>query len=144
MIAMCATKGFDGVEPDIDDSYTDDTGFAITEAENASYLAGLSDYAHGLGLAWGLKNGADGGTPSKFIGDLLPHIDFAVVEEPYFLDTIGDFSPALLQANKAMFVAEYTSDTANASTFCPQALAEHVNAALFDVALDGATRVPCE
>ena len=29
---QCAAKGFDGVEPDIDDSYTDSTGFGITEA----------------------------------------------------------------------------------------------------------------
>lgn len=143
-IAMCSQKGFDGVEPDIDDSYTDDTGFSITESSNVAYLVTLSQYAHSLGLAWGLKNGGDGGTPTKFVSDMLPHVEFAVVEEPFYLNTIGYFHPALYDAGKAMFVAEYTNDTSSASSFCPTALSDHTNAALFDVALDGATRTPCE
>ena len=58
--------------------------------------------------------------------------------------TSGYFHPALYNAGKAMFVAEYTNDTSSASSFCPQALADHTNAALFDVALDGKTRTPCQ
>ena len=143
-IAMCASKGFDGIEPDIDDSYTDDTGFSISEASDVAYLTTLSDYAHAHGLAWGLKNGGDGGTPAKFIADMLPHVDFAVVEEPFFLATIGTFSPAFYDAGKPLFVAEYTNDTSSATSFCPQALADHTNAALFDVALDAKVRTPCE
>jgi hypothetical protein len=143
-IAMCSQKGFDGVEPDIDDSYTDSTGFTITEATNVAYLVTLATYAHSFGLAWGLKNGGDGGTPAKFVADMLPYIDFAVVEEPFFLNTIGYFSPALYNAGKPMFVAEYTNDTSSASSFCPQALTDHTNAALFDVALDAKTRTPCQ
>jgi hypothetical protein len=143
-IAMCAQKGFDGIEPDIDDSYTDDTGFPISEADNLAYLGTLSNYAHSLGVAWGLKNGGDGGDPSTFVSGMLPRVDFAVVEEPFYLGTIGYFSPALYNAGKAMFVAEYTNDTASASTFCGQAIADHTNAALFDVALDGMVRDPCQ
>jgi hypothetical protein len=142
-IEMCSQKGFDGIEPDIDDSYTDDTGFTITESSNVAYLVTLSTYAHSLGLAWGLKNGGDGGTPTQFVSDMLAHVDFAVVEEPFFLGTIGYFHPALYNAGKAMFVAEYTNDTSSASSFCPQALTDHTNAALFDVALDGKVRTPC-
>jgi hypothetical protein len=143
-VAMCSQKGFDGIEPDIDDSYTDDTGFTITESDNVTYLVTLSEYAHSLGIAWGLKNGGDGGMPTEFVGDMLAHIDFAVVEEPFFLMTIGYFYPTLYSAGKAMFVAEYTNDTSSASTFCPQALSDHTNAALFDVALDAKTRTPCD
>jgi hypothetical protein len=142
-IEMCAQKGFDGIEPDIDDSYTDDTGFMITEASNVAYLVTLSTYAHSLGLAWGLKNGGDGGMPTQFVSDMLAHVDFAVVEEPFYLGTIGYFYPALESAGKAMFVAEYTNDTSSASSFCPQALTDYTNAALFDVALDGKVRTPC-
>ena len=43
-IKMCADKGFDAVEPDIDDSYTADTGFPITLADNVAFnttIAGL-------------------------------------------------------------------------------------------------------
>lgn len=143
-IAMCASKGFDGIEPDIDDSYTDDTGFSISEADDVHYLAALSDYAHARGLAWGLKNGGDGGDPAAFIKDVLPHADFAVVEEPFFLGTIGSFQPAFFNAGKALFVAEYTNDTSSASQFCPDANGDHANAALFDVALDGKARTPCD
>ncbi|HUJ63108.1 MAG TPA: endo alpha-1,4 polygalactosaminidase [Kofleriaceae bacterium] len=143
-IAMCAHKGFDGIEPDIDDSYTDDTGFSITETIDVAYLATLSSYAHSLGIAWGLKNGGDGGDPATFVADMLPHVELAVVEEPYFLHTIGSFSPAIYDAGKALFVAEYTDDTSSASSFCAAALADHSNAALFDVALDAKVRVPCQ
>ncbi len=97
--------------------------------------------AHGLGLAWGLKNGGDGGDPSTFVAGVLPHVDFAVVEEPFHLMTIGDFQPAFDAAGKAMFVAEYTGP---ASAFCAKAIADHTNAALFDVALDGQVRDPCQ
>jgi hypothetical protein len=143
-IAMCAQKGFDAIEPDIDDSYTDATGFSISESQNIAYLATLSDYAHSLGLAWGLKNGGDGGDPPSFVAGVLPHADFAVVEEPFYLQTIAYFEPAFSGAGKALFVAEYTNHTASSSTFCPQAIADATNAALFDVALDGMTRDPCQ
>ena len=52
---QCAAKHFDAVEPDIDDSYTDSTGFRISEAENERYDEALGAYAHSLGLAWGQK-----------------------------------------------------------------------------------------
>jgi hypothetical protein len=143
-ISMCAQKGFDGIEPDIDDSYTDPTGFPLTESDNIAYLTKLATYAHSLGLAWGLKNGADGGDPATFVPAILAFADFAVVEEPFFLMTISTFEPALSAAGKAMFVAEYTNDTASSSIFCAQAIADQTNAALFDVALDGKVRDPCQ
>jgi hypothetical protein len=43
-----------------------------------------------------------------------------------------------------MFVAEYTDDTSSASSFCPQAITDHTNAALFSVNLDGTVRDPCQ
>lgn len=42
---MCARKGFDAVGPDIDDSWTDSTGFGITEADKVAYDVRLADYA---------------------------------------------------------------------------------------------------
>ena len=52
---QCAAKGFDAVEPDIGDSYTDNNGFGTTEAQNAAYDNTLGTYAHSLGLAWGRR-----------------------------------------------------------------------------------------
>src|SRR5204862_4295894 len=52
-IKMCADKGFDGVEPDIDDSYTADTGFPLTQADSVAFNTTIAAYAHELGLAIG-------------------------------------------------------------------------------------------
>lgn len=143
-VAMCHSKGFDGVEPDIDDSYAADTGFALSEKGEVAYLSQLSDYAHSLGLAWGLKNGGDGSDSTTFVTDMLSHSDYAVIEEPYYRNTIGYFYPSFSNAGKALFIAEYTNDTTSAAAFCPQALADHANAALFSVNLDGGARVACK
>lgn len=142
---QCYQKGFDGVEPDLDDSYTDNTGFTISEANEVSYLATLSKYAHSLGLAWGLKNGGDGGTPTTFIPNMVPYIDFAVVEEPYYLNTINYFYPTLYKAGIAMFVAEYTNDSSAAkfASYCPQASKQNTNTALFNINLNASSRVSC-
>ena len=110
---QCSSRGFDAVEPDLDDSYTDTTGFSITEANEISYLSTLSNYAHSLRLAWGLKNGGDGGSPTSFVSGMLPFIDFAIVEEPYYLNTISYFYPALYNAGKPFFHEEYTNDTSS-------------------------------
>ena len=49
---QCAAKGFDAVEPDIGDSYTDNNGFGITEAQNAAYDNTLGTYTPGAGNVW--------------------------------------------------------------------------------------------
>lgn len=143
-IAMCRDKGFDAIEPDIDDSYGMNTGFSISLPNEVQYLTNLANYAHSLGMAWGLKNGADAGDPQSFIAAMLPSIDFTVIEEPFYLNTIGNFYPLLYNTNKAAFVAEYTNDTADAASFCTKATSDHVNAALFSVDLDASIRVGCQ
>ena len=55
MIGSSARPRSDGVEPDIDDSYTDSTGFHITEQDNIRYDRTLGAYTHSLGLASGQK-----------------------------------------------------------------------------------------
>ena len=55
---QCAAKGFDAVEPDIDDSYTDSDRLPHHRGkQNIRYDRTLGAYAHSLGLAWGQKNG---------------------------------------------------------------------------------------
>lgn len=143
---QCYNKGFDGVEPDLDDSYSTNNGFNITLDQEVAYLAKLSDYSHSLGMAWGLKNGGDGGDPAKFVQAMIPHIDFAVVEEPYKLNTIKYFYPALYNAGKAMFVAEYKEDSSASqfAGFCKVALGQHTNTVLYNLDLNGKTRTSCQ
>ena len=55
-IADCRQKGFDAVEPDLVDGYTNDSGFALTGADQLAYNRALADLAHRYGLGVALKN----------------------------------------------------------------------------------------
>jgi hypothetical protein len=134
-LRLCARKGFDAVEPDIDDSFTDPTGFHITEAQNVAYDVTLANYAHSLGLSFGLKNGDE---PS-FAAAMLPHVDFALAEQCLQYRTCGAFSPRFRRAGKAVFEVEYSLRRAD---FCPRALADGFTAMRQSVALAGG-RAPC-
>jgi hypothetical protein len=133
-IAMCASKGFDAVEPDIDDSYSDSTGFAISQAQNVHFDTTLAAYAHGLGLAWGLKNGDD---PS-FAALVQPVADFALDEQCHQYNTCGSFA-TFASAGKAVLEVEY-SEAPN--QFCTSANAANEDALKMDVSLSGG-RLPC-
>ena len=69
-IAMCASKGFDAIETDNDETYQyGNTGFPLMKAEQEAYEMTLSGYAHGHGLAvWG-KNFDD--TGDSYAADML-------------------------------------------------------------------------
>jgi hypothetical protein len=133
-ISMCAAKGFDAIEPDIDDSYTDSTGFSITEAQNVNYDETLAAYAHSLGLGWALKNGDD----PTFAAALEPTADFVVDEQCHQYSTCGSFAP-FAAAGKAVLEVEYSLAPAS---FCPAANAADQNAMAMNVNLDGGRR-PC-
>ena len=53
---LCKTKGFDGIEPDNIDNYTNDTGFPLTYQDQLAYNIWLANEAHARGLSIGLKN----------------------------------------------------------------------------------------
>ena len=54
-IAACSAKGFDGVEPDNVDGYTNSAGFPITASDQLAYNKAIAKLAHRHGLAVGLK-----------------------------------------------------------------------------------------
>jgi hypothetical protein len=56
---MCRAKGFDAVDPDNVDGYTNRTGFSLTAADQLAYNRFLADAAHARGMAVGLKNDLD-------------------------------------------------------------------------------------
>ena len=141
---QCFRKGFDAVEPDIDDSYTDRTGFPITEAASETYDRRLAAYAHRLGLAWGQKNGDN---DAAFSATLEPFSDFLLTEECQYYQTCGIVTPPYVRAGKLVLDAEYTADwggdTASAlSRFCPADIAGGLDGTLFTPALTG-RRHPC-
>ena len=141
---QCAAKHFDAVEPDIDDSYTDSTGFRISEAENERYDEALGAYAHSLGLAWGQKNGDN---DPAFSAALEPTTDFLLTEECNFYQTCTIVTGPYARAGKLVLDAEYTDDwgsavAADLSKFCPADGAARIDGTLFTSALAG-QRHPC-
>ena len=131
---MCADKGFDAVEPDIDDSYTEETGFAITREDNVAFNARVAELVHSLGLLIALKNGDE----PEFAVAMEPLVDFAIVEQCFEFDSCESFEP-FVRAGKLVLVAEYDLDPAE---FCAAADRQGIVAARMAEALTGET-TPC-
>jgi hypothetical protein len=72
---QCQTKGFDGVEFDNVDGYSNRTGFALTSDDQLTFDRWLAARAHERGLAVGLKNTLD------LADQLEPDFDFAILEQ---------------------------------------------------------------
>ena len=100
-IAMCAAKGFDGVEFDNVDGYSNNSGFPLMADDQLAFDRWLADAGHAHGLAVGLKN-----TPS-LAAQLEPKFDFAIVEQCVQYRECGAFKP-FLQASKPMLDIEYS------------------------------------
>jgi hypothetical protein len=133
-VQMCADKGFDAVEPDIDDSYTEQTGFAITRRDNVAFNARVAELVHSLGLLIALKNGDE----PEFALAMEPLVDFAIVEQCFEFDSCESFEP-FVRAGKPVLVAEYDLDPAE---FCAAADRQGFVAASMTEALTGET-TPC-
>lgn len=134
-IAMCAAKGFDAVETDIDESYATDTGFPLTRATEESYMRRLAGYMHALGLAWVIKNPDD--TGDSYAADMAQVADAVLTEQCNENSTCGYLSS--YTHRKLVLNAEYNLP---ASRFCPADTARGWSGARFPLALDG-PRQPC-
>jgi hypothetical protein len=114
---QCQAKGFDGVEPDNIDGYTNDTGFPLSYEDQLRYNRWLAGEAHARGLSIGLKN--DG----EQAAELLPYVDWALTEDCFAQDWCHEVVP-FVAAGKAAFAAEYTDELSIKefrSQVCPQA-----------------------
>ncbi len=129
---MCRSKGFDGIEPDIDDSYTENTGFPLTRQDQIDYNTWLAGAAHARGLKIMLKNGP--GIASA----LASVFDMALNEQCFQYSECGGYS-SFISLGKPVFQVEYSTAT---SAFCPQANALNFNAMRKNTSLD-AYRVAC-
>ena len=125
----CAAKGFDGVEPDNVDGYTNNTGFPLTYQDQLRYNTWLADQAHARGLSIGLKNDPDQ------VADLLPHFDWAMTEGCFDQGWCEEMAP-FIRSGKPVFAAEYTDTGITLDQFCSQATAMNVSAILKNRELD--------
>ena len=129
---MCVQKGFDALEPDNIDGYTNDTGFPLTAQDQLTYNEWIANEAHSLGLSVGLKNDVDQAS------QLEPYFDWALDEQCNQYSECGT-EKVFTDSNKAVFNAEYSGGT----SFCAADIAAHINGALFDLDLTGATDLSC-
>ncbi len=125
----CQAKGFDGIEPDNIDSYTNDTGFPLTYQDQLDYNIWLAEEAHARGLSIGLKN--DG----EQVNDLLPYFDWALTEDCFDQGWCEEMLP-FIEAGKPVFAAEYTDTGITLDQFCPQAAEMNISAILKNRDLD--------
>ncbi|MCP4168750.1 MAG: endo alpha-1,4 polygalactosaminidase [Chloroflexi bacterium] len=110
---MCAAKGFDGVEPDNMETYTNDTGFPLTYEDQLQFALWLAEEAHQRGLAIGQKNAPDQ------TSDLVDIYDFAIIEDAFHYRWAEDMAPYVL-AGKPVFAAEYTDLPGDFAEYCRQ------------------------
>ena len=115
---LCKAKGFDAVEPDNMEVYTNDTGFPLTYEDQLKFALWLADEAHKRGLAIGVKNAQDQ------VKDLLPYFDFAITEDAFYYGWAKDMLP-FVAAGKPVFAAEYTDLPGDFVAFCKQS--KHLN-----------------
>ena len=107
----CAAKGFDAIEPDNIEIYTNDTGFPITYDDQLQYAIWLANEAHARGLAIGLKNAPDQ------VEDLVEIFDFAITEDCFYYGWCGQIQP-FIQMGKPVFAAEYSDLAGDLTDYC--------------------------
>ncbi len=117
-ISICKSKGFDAVEPDNVDGFTNDTGFPLTDRHQVRYNKRLALLAHNAGMAVGLKNDLEQVTA------LRNDFDFAVVEQCFQYQACGKLVP-FIDAGKPVFEVEYELPR---SSFCDRARKLRINA----------------
>jgi hypothetical protein len=101
-VDMCVSKGFDILEPDNVDGYSNRTGFPLTYQDQLIYNRWLADTAHAKGLQVALKNDIEQ------VQDLVGWFDLAINEECYRYRECGQLQP-FVNAGKPVLHVEYRS-----------------------------------
>lgn len=129
----CQAKGFDAIEPDNLDAWTNISG--VTEADNVAYDLAIGKLAHTLPLSIGLKNVMTDLDPSEY-PTFLSTFDWALNEQCYEQQECGTYTAtgSFIPAGKAVFDVEYDTPPD-----CAQANQVHMNAQQTDLDLVGAT-----
>jgi hypothetical protein len=99
-VAKCAAAGFDAVEFDNVDGYTNSTGFPLTASDQLTFNLDLANIAHSNGLSVGLKNDLDQ------LGQLQGTFDFAINEQCAQFNECDAYH-AWSAAGKAVVEVEY-------------------------------------
>jgi hypothetical protein len=99
---VCKSKGFDAVEPDNMDVFSDDSGFPLTQADGVDYAKWLATECHARGMGIVQKNA------SEITASIQSVYDGALTEDCYHDNWCADMQP-YIDANKPVFACEYTN-----------------------------------
>jgi len=124
----CKDKGFDAIEPDETEVWSNDSGFPITKAQNNAYNQMIAELGHKYGLSVGLK----GNTTET--GELVDYFDWTLNEQCWEFDECDFVYNSFIKHGKAAFNIEY-----DATPNCAQANRWHMNSARRDLNLVGPT-----
>jgi hypothetical protein len=130
---MCREKGFDAVEPDNIEGYSNRSGFPLSAQQQLAFNEWVAEEVHSLGMAVLQKN--DG----EQVAQLQPYFDGALTEQCNEYRECGDFQP-YLTAGKPVLNAEYKLPVGR---FCATDVAAGIMGARFNLALDGKRFTPC-
>jgi len=129
---MCKDKGFDAIEPDEIDGYSNDPGFPLTYQDQLNYNRFIAQMAHSMGMSIGLKGDIDQ------VKDLVGDFDWTLNEECFQYRECALLKP-FSDAGKAVLQVEYRGTL---DTICPTANTNNWNSLLMPLNLDGGRR-PC-
>ena len=100
---QCKAKGFDAVEFDNVDGYSNASGFSLTNNDQLKYNIFLANEAHKRGLTVGLKNDLDQ------VSVLSNYFDFAVNEQCFQYGECSALKPFIAKG-KPVFNVEYSGN----------------------------------
>jgi hypothetical protein len=110
-----AAKGCNGVEPDLDDTYTSSTGFPLTVDDQLAYNSAVAALAHARRLSIGLKNGAS--ADGSFEAAMARVTDWALNESCNRYHECGGYA-VFIDAGKPVFQVEYIDEGSSVASFC--------------------------
>lgn len=108
---LAVSRGFDGVDPDNVNGYSNNTGFPLTAAHQLEFNQFIAQEAHARKLLIGLKNDLDQ------TADLVSSYDFAVNEQCYRFNECDKYSP-FIKAKKSVFNIEYVDAAEKEAAAC--------------------------
>jgi hypothetical protein len=108
---LCQARGFDSVDPDNLDGYSNVTGFPLTAGDQLAYNASIANAAHARGLTVALKNDLNQ------TAQLVPYFDWALNEQCFQYQECALLNP-FRNAGKAVMNIEYKLGV---KKFCPTA-----------------------
>ena len=130
---LCKRRGYDAVEPDNDNGYTNNTGFPLTAHDQLRFNRWVAREVHKRGMSVALKNDPEQAR------QLAGAFDFAVVEQCFQYNECGQFRP-FIRRGKAVFEAEYELKP---SRFCARARRIHFSAVRKSYDLFAKPWLPC-